>query len=278
MGDEVIATAERGPGWYLRRGDSMLGLLPSLEDGSVDHTITDPPFTEHVEGGFATTRKSGPRGGLKHAGRFKGKVRPQRVTVADSLEVGSLSSSDIVTLCAQVVRVTRRWIVVFCAWEQLSDYKAGLEFAGGEYVRACAWVKPDATPQLSGDGPATFGECIVVGHAPRAKGAGRRQWNGGGKRGLYRHGVCRGAERTDHPTQKPHELMVEIVGDFTNPGDVILDPFAGSGATLLAAVSCGRKAIGGELAAKWFGVIGRRMRGEEAHPSTAQPSLFGAVS
>lgn len=280
--------AETGPDWYLRNGDSFPWLM-GLGAQSVDHTITDPPFTAHVDAGFASMKKPGKRGGAKYEGRIDGKVRVQKVTRAD-IGVGALTVEDIEKLCAHIVRVTRRWIIVFCAWEQLSDYKRGLELAGGEYVRACAWDKPDSTPQLSGDGPATWGECIVVGHAARGKGYGRRRWNAGGKRGKYTSMVCRGAERTDHPTQKPHRLMVELVDDFTEPGEIILDPFAGVGSTLLAATHRRRRAIGSEWnptpnpetgeiePAKWFDVAVRRLRGEEAHPSNEQPSLFGAVA
>ena len=117
MGDQVMSTAERGEGWYLRLGDSLRELLPSMADKSVDHTITDPPFTKHVEEGHATMRKPGPRGGKNYEGRLAGKVRPQAVTKVDSLEVGSLTTADVHTLCEQLVRVTRRWIIAFCAWE-----------------------------------------------------------------------------------------------------------------------------------------------------------------
>jgi DNA modification methylase len=49
-----------------------------------------------------------------------------------------------------------------------------------------------------------------------------------------------------HPYQKPLSLMERLVRVYTNPGDVILDPFAGSGTTLIAARNCGRGAVGCE--------------------------------
>jgi site-specific DNA-methyltransferase (adenine-specific) len=54
------------------------------------------------------------------------------------------------------------------------------------------------------------------------------------------------AERVGHPTQKPVELMVDLVERFTLPGQMVLDPFAGSGTTLVAARSCGRDSYGFE--------------------------------
>lgn len=45
-----------------------------------------------------------------------------------------------------------------------------------------------------------------------------------------------------HPTQKPIKLLVQIINDYTDAGDVIFDPYSGSGTTLLAAEQTGRKA------------------------------------
>lgn len=50
-----------------------------------------------------------------------------------------------------------------------------------------------------------------------------------------------------HPTQKPVPLLKRLVEIFTDPGDVVIDPCAGSGTTLLAAYQCGRKAYGFEI-------------------------------
>lgn len=65
-----------------------------------------------------------------------------------------------------------------------------------------------------------------------------------------------------HTTQKPLELMKELVALFTDPGELILDPFMGSGTTLRAAKDCGRKAIGIELEEKYCEVAAKRMRQE----------------
>lgn len=54
-------------------------------------------------------------------------------------------------------------------------------------------------------------------------------------------------EERYHPTQKPLPLMIKILEDYTTPADIIVDPFMGSGTTLAAAKSLGRKAIGMEI-------------------------------
>jgi DNA modification methylase len=50
-----------------------------------------------------------------------------------------------------------------------------------------------------------------------------------------------------HPTQKPVKLLERLITIFTDPGDVVIDPVAGSGATLIAAENTGRKGIGFEI-------------------------------
>lgn len=50
-----------------------------------------------------------------------------------------------------------------------------------------------------------------------------------------------------HPTQKPVKLLERLIEVFTDPGDVVIDPVAGSGTTLLAAENLGRKAYGFEI-------------------------------
>jgi len=50
-----------------------------------------------------------------------------------------------------------------------------------------------------------------------------------------------------HPTQKPIELLKTLISIFTDPGDVVIDPCAGSGSTLVAAIESNRKAYGFEI-------------------------------
>lgn len=72
-----------------------------------------------------------------------------------------------------------------------------------------------------------------------------------------------------HPSQKPTALMAYLVNTYTNPGDLILDPFAGSGTTGVAALRGGRRFVGSELSPEYHAVALKRL--EAAH---AQPRLL----
>jgi len=58
--------------------------------------------------------------------------------------------------------------------------------------------------------------------------------------------------RKIHPTQKPIKLLEKLISLFTDPGDVVIDPVAGSGSTLIAAENLGRKAFGFEIKKEFF--------------------------
>jgi len=204
-------------------------VLPSFP--SVDHIVTDPPYNEETH-----TRARSLKGG------------------GSDIEMGFAYLSDF-AFVLDMLQVSRRWVLAFCALEDFGKYKK--RTSDKEWVRAGIWDRPDGTPQLSGDRPGQAAEGIAIMHR-----SGRKRWNRGGKRGMWRHGVER-TDRSGHPTQKPLPLMIELIEDFTEPGDLILDPFCGSGTTLVAAIRTGRRAIGVDLEAEWIKVARDRCIAEE---------------
>ena len=63
----------------------------------------------------------------------------------------------------------------------------------------------------------------------------------------------------DHPTQKPTDLMRFYIENSSRPGDLVLDPFMGSGSTGVAALAAGRRFHGIEVDPRYYGVACRRM-------------------
>jgi len=189
-------------------------VLASLGDAAVDVTITDPPYNERTHKGAKV------RGG-----------KLERDTTVRFAEL------DGFAWWAESLRVTKRWALAFCAAEQLGGYEAADADA---WIRSGVWVRVGASPQFTGDRPGTGADAVAIAHR-----AGRKRWNGGGSAAVWSYGFERdevGVSRV-HETQKPLRLMRELVRLFSDPGEVILDPHAGSGSTGAAALLEGRRVI-----------------------------------
>ena len=74
-----------------------------------------------------------------------------------------------------------------------------------------------------------------------------------------------------HPTQKPSELVQMLIEQWTEPGDIVFDPFLGSGTTAIAAVNTGRHYIGFELNPGYFDIACKRL--DEAEGNIANVVL-----
>jgi len=211
-------------------------VLPVLP--KVDHIICDPPYEARMHAAKsheADLRKDGGPNLLPIDFDCIDPIRSEVVTLACGLSEG--------------------WFIAFCTPEGVGRWADEINLSTMKYKRACVWVKPDSTPQFNGQCPAMGAEMFVCAWA----GDGHSKWNSGGKRGVYRHLVNNPEREGTHPTEKPRRLMAEILADFTNPGQIICDPFMGSGTTGVAAVQMGRGFIGVEREAKYFDIACRRI-------------------
>lgn len=247
-------------------------VMPKL--AGVDVTLTDPPYEEnmHRAKGFA-------RGKKVHSGNRR-KVRTDGHTSPKPIEFASIDGIREAAT-REIVRLTNGWALIFCTPEGVALWRDAIEAEGAKYKRACHWVKPDAAPQFNGQGPAMGAEMFVSAWCGR----GMSKWNGGGRSNVFTH-LTRGPGRHgEHETEKPVLLMVELVDLFSDPGQLILDPFMGSGTTGVAAVRRGRRFIGIEKDPKWFDVACARI-GAAANqgdlfiprPKAIQPALFAGAT
>jgi len=136
---------------------------------------------------------------------------------------------------------------------------------GGNYYDcppAKCWLVWD---KVNGDND--FADCeLAWTNLPKAVRRIQYMWNG-----MLRE---RGAQRGDHPTQKPLEVMKWCIGHAPN-AETILDPFMGSGTTGVAAIQLGKSFIGIEREERYFEAACRRIR--EANGDDVGP-LFGEAA
>jgi DNA modification methylase len=249
--------------WELRASDSLdpaIG-LETLPARSVDVVITDPPDSAKV-----------------HAGARRGRPAGARAPGKRDLGVPPLTARERAAMARALARIVRRWVVLFSDHEGTHGWQKDLQRAGLEYVRTAVWIKAGGTPPLTGDRPASGHECLVIAHQTRAGNPMRKRWNGGGKPGVYWHPVVHDPARAGargHTTQKPLGLMRELVQDFSNPGELMCDPYAGNGTTGVACVQLARHFLGWERAPAVAELARRRLTGQRAVPVPDQLEMFG---
>lgn len=219
--------------------------MRKLADRSVDHVITDPPYSEKT-----------------HA---KGKRYKRGDIVDHVIAYKPMTPAIMRAVSKQIVRITRRWIIVTCDSDSPQLWAAALERAGAEFVRHGIFIKDDAQPQMSGDRPGIGFECVVICHAPRESGSMR--WNGGGRCARWhatsdvkqptRYGVRRDLIVDG---QKPLSLMRALVSDFTDAGDLVCDPYSGGGTTAVACQELGRDCITFECDEETYNKAQRRIK------------------
>lgn len=238
-----------GPGWRLILGDCLDPTtgLASLADKSVDHFITDPPYEAEAH----TLQRRVKRGGNAQETREDG-----RIAYVEPLSFEPLSFEVRSGVAREAARLARRWVVAFGQVEAAMTWRDALKGAGLVYRRTGVWVKPDGMPQFSGDRPGMGYESLVICHAP-----GRSTWNGGGRHGVWTFNKIGPSDRnrTGHETQKPLLLMEALVRDFTDPGELVCDPFAGSGTTGVACIRLGRRFVGWEKDPRYHAIAVKRL-------------------
>lgn len=251
----------QGDNWEIRQGKWQ-----DSAPESVDHVIADPPYDERTHKGGR--RGKGWKGQSDH--REISEAAPKSFPPVDPAEVGP-----------PLVEIASRWVVLFCAVEQLGRYQ---DACGKDYIRSGLWVKKNPTPQFTGDRPGQWGDAVALLHRK-----GRKRWNRGGKTLVLSAGTV-GRNNHEggwsgsrfHETQKPLSIMMDLVQAFTDPGDLVWDPYCGSGTTGVACLRLGRRFLGHEMQPHYAEIAARRLQAEDrgltlAEADRGQMSILDAL-
>jgi len=197
-------------------------ILPTLEP--VDLVLTDPPYLLP---------------GMKGAGCFGG--RPSLVGTQNFTDMG---------FDTNILDQFDNWFC-FCSKHNLVDV---INKANSSRWAILHWCKPNPVPTCNNTYLSDVEYCVHKWQKGRLFG---EMW----VKSLYLVFPC-GNKETTHPNEKPLALIKKLVCLGTQEGETILDPFMGSGTTLLAAKQLGRKAIGIEIEEKYCEIAVRRLSQE----------------
>lgn len=228
-----------------------LDLLSSLRPNATGAVVTDPPFFV----GFG--RNSGPDGGFGVDPWADESTMEQVVRWSDPV-------------AREVSRALRPGgaFVVMGGSQSLAGWEVVAERNNLRWMAELTVLWNSGKPRMR-----SFGS-LVTNVRWYSKLGGRHTFNSGTQRSIYSNViVCSKVPLADreHPSQKPVELTNFLISLLTNEGDTVVDPFCGSGSTLVSAAMCGRPFIGGDNDYESCQLALRRVNRVELEESELRP-------
>lgn len=228
------------------RCESCFDFLPTIEDSSIDLVLIDPPYEISRETGFTHGDLTG-----RDTDRFR-----------VSMEFGDWDSQFqnldlVVAECFRILRSGGSMICFYDLWK-ISTLKEYFDRAGFKQIRFIEWLKTNPVPLNSKRNYLTNAREIAITGTKNGKPTFNSEYDSG----VYRFPICHSKDRF-HPTQKPLELIEELIRKHSNAGDLILDCFLGSGTTAIASKNLGRNFIGCEIDPNFYKKILERLQSFE---------------
>ena len=219
------------------RRETALPFLSSLNAASVDLVLTDPPYLISRKSGFSHVVKGEKRLGVS-------------MDFGDWDTEAAFDMNDLAEAVGEMARVLRPGgtaIVFFDLWKMQSLMEI-LTKAGFHKLRMIEWVKTNPVPLNSQ--VAYLSNAREMAICAEKKGGGGI-FDSSYDDGMYFQPICSDCGRF-HKTQKPVSLMRQLIAKHSRPGDLVVDPFSGSGTTGVAALIEGRRFAGCEPDPKFF--------------------------
>lgn len=228
-----------------------------LGGARADVVVTDPPYNVPIKGHVSGL------GANKHNDFVMASGEMSRAEFQRFLS----------TMCRQLVRFSKSGSLhfVFMDWRSIADLIAAGEAHFTELINIIVWVKSNGgmgalyrsqheLAALFKNGKRRHKNNVELGANGRHR---TNVWN---YPGMTSFGKDRDKELANHPTVKNLDMIADAIRDVTDKRDLVLDPFGGSGTTLIAAQQCGRKARLIELDPHYCDCILRRAQAAELTP------------
>lgn len=267
--DALPGTAESGPGWALVQGD-CLETLERLPPSSADLIFADPPY--HLSNGGSTCRNG------RRASVDKGAWDRSNGVVEDhAFQARWLAACRRVLKPSGTIWVSGTQHVIFSVGYAMQEL-------GFHLLNTITWYKPNAAPNLAcrffthsteillWASPMRVRPLAHKFHYKTMKSVTGKQMRDlweiterpepGGNHVVWPLPTPGPREKVHgrHPTQKPLALLERVVAASASPGDLVVDPFCGSGTTGLAAVRAGCRFLGIERNEEYLQLSARRLR------------------
>ena len=218
-----------------------LEVLRSLPDRSVDLVITDPPYDlKNISGGGTVNT-----------------VKKLNKSLKALEEANLIKGYDIETVCTELMRVMKEPnIYVWCNKAQIPKYFNFFVDKHKCKFDILFWHKTNALPTYSNK---YLTDCEYLLYFRKGKGKCFPQSYSDAST-VYTSPINQSdKKRYGHPTVKPLDLIRKVIRNSSKYGDVVLDPFAGSGTTAVASKIEGRKSISIEVAEQYVDLINERL-------------------
>lgn len=153
-------------------------------------------------------------------------------------------------------------LIIFCKLEYVSIIKHIYEQHGYKHHATMIWHKTNPAPQIRKNGFLSSCEAILWASLGFDDSKISYTFNFSKQNEMHNFietPICMGKERTAHPTQKPKKVLGKLVRIFSNEGDTILDPFAGSGTLTDVCNDMNRNSISIEKDAGYFDIAQKRL-------------------
>lgn len=212
------------------KNQSCFEYLKTIPDNSIDLVLIDPPYEVSRDTNFKN-------------GDLKGDNRDRfRVSMNFGDWDNNFSGLDIV--CKEAYRVLKKGGTFICFYDlwKITTLHKYLENAKFKQMRFIEWIKTNPVPLNSKTNYLTNAREIAL----LGVKVGKPTFNSEYDSGIYKYPICHDKGRF-HPTQKPIELIEDLIKKHSNEGDSILDCFSGSGTTAIAAVDLNRDFYGCEI-------------------------------
>jgi DNA modification methylase len=191
-----------------------------LAGGVADLSFTDPPY------------------GVDYEGKSKRKLKIQNDDLGEAFE------NFLRQACENLLRVTKGAVYICMSSSELHTLQQAFQDAGGHWSTFIIWAKNNFTLGRS-DYQRQY-EPILYGWKEGCS----HYWRGVRDQGDVWF-INRPQANPLHPTMKPVELVSRAIENSSKGGDIVLDPFAGSGSTMIACEKIGRQARLIELEPKY---------------------------